>query len=304
MKDEQELQESMKDEGELQESRKDEGKLQENMKGEEELQEEVLQKEAEFLKKVEKAAQKGAKAGSRKSGFLSMIITIAVILLALYGAKYYISQKWTNFTAELKEQFSREESADAHDMVLENDGIFGYTAADFAEAILGDEKGLTELEVYEAEISDAVTITDTGLLNLKVLSKNQLITYHGIATYTVDLSGLSKDDIELDEENKTVTLRIPHAKLKTPVNIPSDKIEFSDPTRGWLAFGKMNFTPEESAEVQTEAEKRMEEKLEELNSAEKADEFAIMNIWKIYQPLVSSVSPEYELQIEFQEEAN
>lgn len=262
------------------------------------------QVETEFLEKIEKAARKGAKAGSRRSSLLSMLITIAVILVAVYGAKYYISQKWTNFTEELKEQFSREESADAHDLVLENDGILGYTAADFAEAILGEEKSLTEITVYEAEISDAATITETGLLNFKVFSKNQIITYNGTASYTVDLSKLSEDDIELDEENKTVILRIPHAKLKTPVNIPSDKIEFSDPTRGWLAFGEINLTPEESAEVQTEAEKRMEQKLEELNSAEKADEFAVMNIWKLYQPLVSAVSPEYELTVEFQEEAD
>lgn len=260
--------------------------------------------EAEFLEKIEKAVRKGAKAGSRRSSLFSMLITIAVILAAVYGVSHYMSQKWTNFTEEVKEQFSREESADAHDLVLENDGILGYTAADFADAILEDEESLSKLMVYEAEISDAATVTDTGLLNLQIFSKNQVITYYGTASYTVDLSGLSRDDIELDEENKTVTLRIPHAQLEVPVNIPSDKIEFSDPTRGWLAFGKMNFTPEESAEVQTEAEKRMEEKLEELDSAGKADEFAVMKVWKLYQPLVSAVSPEYELTVEFQEGTN
>lgn len=65
--------------------------------------------------------------------------------------------------------------------------ILGYTAADFQDAILGDSEHLKKLEVYKINVSDAVQLTDTGLTNLKIFTKTQLLIFKGMATYTVDL---------------------------------------------------------------------------------------------------------------------
>lgn len=78
-------------------------------------------------------------------------------------------------------------------MVLENSGFLGYKAADFYDAILGDTNQLKKLEVYEAKISDATKITNTGLGNLAIFTKTQLVTFNGTAKYTVDLSKISKE---------------------------------------------------------------------------------------------------------------
>lgn len=166
----------------------------------------------------------------------------------------------------------------------------------------GDASQLKKLEVYTKEVSDAATITNAGLLKLKAFSKTQILTYHGTATYTVDLSQLTKDDISLEENEgdntHKVKIRIPHA-LREEINIPSDKIEFGDVDKGLLALGEIRLTAEETARVQTEARARMEEKLEEDRVSEEADRFAVMSVWEIYHPLIASVSPAYELEIEF-----
>ncbi len=264
-----------------------------------------MENEEELIRRVEDAAREGAKhgsAGSTRNSILFRIVPIIIAIAFVIGGawyiKYSITNGWRKFAQEFVKQFDVLDPASSHDMVLDNNGIFGYTAADFAEAILGDTKQLKKIEVYQAKISDAVTVTDAGFAKLAIFSKTQVITYNGIATYTVDLSGLSEDDIEFDETHKTIVLRIPHAELE-PINIPSNQMEFSDPEKGWLAFGDISITPEQSAQLQTKASEKMETKLEELNEQANADKFATLTVWEIYQPIVSSVAPSYKLEVKF-----
>lgn len=245
--------------------------------------------EEELVKRIETAARKGARSGSRRSGMFSGLLNLVIMMAVAFVI-------FNNFS--IKNPFERETPVENHDLTLRNYGILGYTAADFAEAILGKEARRKELVVYEAEVSDASTITKAGLGKFKVFSKCQLITYHGTAIYVVNLTDLSEKDIDLDEQTKTVTIRVPHAERKE-INVPSDKIEFGDTERGLLAFGSIKLTPEEQSKVQTEAVNKMKKKLDDMNANATADRFATLSVWEIYQPLVTSVSPEYKLEIKF-----
>lgn len=146
-------------------------------------------------------------------------------------------------------------------MTLEDESLFGYTAADFAQALPGDASQLKKLEVYSGEVSDAAAITNAGLLKLKAFTKTRSLTCHGTATCTVDLSRLSEEDIsveESDEENiHKVKIRIPRA-VREEINIPGDRIGFGDVDKGLPALGQIRLTAEETAKVQTEARARME----------------------------------------------
>jgi hypothetical protein len=258
----------------------------------------------ELIIQIEKAAEKGAKKGIINGGILLRVLSVAIVpvivICGILYLKYSIEKKWNNFTKDFKKQFTFANSAVSHDMVLDNDGIFGYTAADFADAVLGDSSQLSKIEVYEAKISDVVTLTDTGLINLGIFTKTQLVTYNGTAIYTVDLAELSEADFVLDEDNKTVTIYIPHSVCGT-IDTPPDEMEFGDIDRGWLAFGDINMTIEQSSELEPEARTKMESKLDELNEAETADRFAVLTVWELYQPVISEVSPEYKLEIDFNE---
>ena len=252
----------------------------------------------EMQKEIKKAENRGKRKGwfGRIRSFIVGVIC-GVLLLTL--AFSYIHSM--NFLDSLKSFFSREAPVEGHDLTLENHGIFGYTVADFADAVLGKKQELKKLEVYSREVSDVATLTEAGLFRIKAFSKYQYITYNGTAIYTVDLSGLSKDNISLDEEKKIVTLTVPDVVLE-PINIPSEQIEFGDVEKNTVfAFGDIKLTPENQAKVETEAKDKMLKKLEEENVKADAAKAAEHSIWEIFQPIVSGVSPEYTLKIVFEE---
>ena len=259
---------------------------------------------ADLLKEIEEAAKRGAKAGARGAGIWARVrmfligALVGVLCLTLFVANVHRR----SFQETLKSLFTKETPVEDHDLTLDNYGIFGYTVADFEEAVLGDATELKKLEVYSVEVSDLTTLTKTGLGKFKIFSKYQYVTYHGNAVYTVDLSQIDKGCIAVDEETKTVTLTVPDVVLE-PINIPSENIEFGDVERGsFLAFGSMKFTPEEQAEVESNAKERMVEKLKNENAADQARTAAKHSIWEIFQPVISGVNPEYKLVVEFESE--
>lgn len=255
----------------------------------------------EFLAKVEEAAREGARQGSKGAGrgigLFELLKTF--ILIALIAGVGWMVFRFKNFTGDLKDIVSREVPVEERDLTLENHGILGYTAADFQDAILGDSQQLKKLEVYSTDISGAATLVDTGLANLKVFTKTQLINYKGTVTYTVNLGELSKDDITLDEDAMKVHLRIPHA-VQEEININENDIEVGDVERGLLGIGEINMTTEEIQEVQSEARNKMQEKLDEENVIGEADRFAKMSVWEIYQPIIDKVTTGYSLEVEFE----
>ncbi|MBR2824995.1 MAG: DUF4230 domain-containing protein [Solobacterium sp.] len=248
----------------------------------------------DFLKEVEKAASRGVTKSNLKSSIITALMTAAVIGLIAF----IVFSRLSAVNEKFRDFFRLDEPVADHDVTLENNGIFGYTAADFEEAILGDSAQLKKIEVFSQEISDVATLTDTGMFNWSVFTKVQLITYNGTAVYTVDLSKFGKSDIIFNEEDKTITMKIPHAQLE-PINIPEDQIHFGDVNRGILAFGDMNIPPEQTMAVQGEARKKMEEKLVDGNIQTQADRFAILTIWELYSPIIKSVSKDYSLVVEF-----
>lgn len=255
----------------------------------------------EFLEKVEEAARSGAQQGSRGkiTGINPFEMLKTLILVAVLGSVALMVIRMQGFAGNLKELVAREEPVANRDLTLENNGILGYTAADFQDAILGDSEQLKKLQVFEIDVSDAVQLTDTGLANLKIFTKTQLLTYKGTATYTVDLGELSKEDITLDEEKMTVHLKIPHAALEE-INIDEKEMEFGDVERGLFGIGKISLEPEDMAKIQEEARKKMTEKLEEQNTDETADRFAKMSVWEIYQPMIDTVTTGYSLEVEIE----
>lgn len=256
-------------------------------------------KEKDNEKEMKHALKKAERKGRRKGRFARIRtffvgILCGFLILTLFTAYMHGLKVKDTFRA----LFTTETAVEDHDFTLVNHRIFGYKAADFAEAVLGDEEQLKKLEVYSREVSDVATITQAGLFKIKAFSKYQLITYNGTAVYTVDLSGLSEEDITLDEETKTVTMKVPEPQLE-PVNIPSESIQFGDVETEALAFGDIKLTPEQQAEVETQAKERILKKLEAENVAEDAKAAAEHSLWEIFQPMISNLSPKYTLKVEF-----
>ncbi len=183
------------------------------------------------------------------------------------------------------------------DLTIENNDILGYTAADFQDAVLGAASEHQELVVMEQPLSISTTITKAGLANLPIFSKMKDITYFGTGVYTVDLSGMDKKHVLVDENQNTVMILIPHAKLQY-VNTNLDLTEFEDTENGLLAFGDIKLSAEETKLLETTVYNSMEERLSEKELLEEADRFAKLKTWEIFQPLVTAVSPAYKTVIE------
>ena len=173
------------------------------------------------LKKAEKKGRRKGWWARIRNFFLGIIC--GMLILTLFTAYMHGLAVKDTFRA----LFTTETAVEDHDLTLINHRIFGYKVADFADAILGDEEQLKKLEVYSREVSDVATLTQAGLFKIKAFSKYQYITYNGKAVYTVDLSGLTADDITLDEETKVVTMKVPAPQLE-PINIPSEEIQVGD----------------------------------------------------------------------------
>lgn len=222
---------------------------------------------------------------------ISSIAVILVLVIALSGSAFWLySKKDTVVQAAAP--------VEGHDLTLEDNGIFGYTAADFKEPILGESVRQKLLIVDEQEAYDETTITDTGLFNWEVFHKEQVLTFHGIGQYTVDLSEITSEDISLNEDTYELTIRIPHAALHKVIPDPS-KTEVGDSSNGWLAFGSIKLDQEQQKEFEAEAQEKLQEKLGMPECLEEADRFAKLTAYEIYQPIVKAVSPAYKVVIEF-----
>lgn len=252
-------------------------------------------KDIEMKHALKKAERKG-----RRKGWFARIRTFFIgilcgmLILTLFTSYMHGLKVRDTFRA----LFTSETAVEDHDLTLINHRIFGYKTADFAEAILGDEEQLKKLEVYSRDVSEVTTLTQAGLFKIKAFSKYQFITFNGKAVYTVDLSGLTADDITLDEDTKTVTMKVPAPQLE-PINIPSENIQVGDVQKEALAFGDIKLTPEQQNEVETAAKERMMQKLESENVIADATAAAEHSIWEIFQPMVSNLSSKYTLKIEF-----
>ena len=253
----------------------------------------------ELVKGIEKAAKKGAKKGARRKGILrtfTSLLSGAILIVFLMNVIPFFQS-----LANLRHAFDREEPVANHDLTLKNKGIFGFTVADFAEAVLGKSKEEAELIVYSREVSDVSKLTEAGLGGFKIFSKYQYVTYKGTATYTVDLSQVDGSSMRVDNDKHTVTITVPRAKLRD-VSLDPEKQKSSKVETGLLAFGDIKLKPESLAKLEKTAIKKMTDKLKSEHVQDEANLAAEHALWKIYQPLISKCAPAYMVEIQFEEE--
>lgn len=228
-----------------------------------------------------------ALSGKKSRGFLTGLIVgviIGVLLASVFGLKDQLLG-----TVE-----TTKESADE----VIDETFTGYTALDFKNAILGEASQHQEIIVMEQPLEIATTITKAGLGNLSIFSKVKNVNYAGTGVYTIDMKSFNEDNVSVDEDNKKVIVKIPHSTLQY-TNIDYDSVEFEDTEKGLLAFGDLALTTEQQNTLEQSIISAMKEKLETEDLLNKADEFAKMSVWNMFQPLVSAISPEYVLEVEF-----
>lgn len=172
------------------------------------------------------------------------------------------------------------------------------TLVDFADPIIEQFNKETQLIVSSVDASIELNLKQTGVFDVGILNKTQKIKYKGTGRFYIDLSEMEDITITLDEENKVIKIAVPHAKL-LPIEIDPNRFESEDAKKGFLAFGDLKFTPKEYNDLQTECKTKLEKSIDTKENRLKADENALEEIVKIYDPIVKAVDENYSVQAEF-----
>ena len=166
------------------------------------------------------------------------------------------------------------------------------TVVDFKDPILLAHGKDSRLIVHTAHLSEIISIANEGLGGWAWTSAYQDIVFEGDAQYTVDLSHLSEADFAVNNELKTLTVRIPYAVL-SPINIPADQIKFRDVVKGWAAPKDIKLTAEENAQLTIQVNEKMKAKLIDENIIADANENAKTVVADLLSVTVQSIDPEF-----------
>ena len=218
----------------------------------------------------------------------ALVLLFALIFLCIVIIRC-IPAKESKFVDSVAGQI-RQEMADNH-IVLSSRGV-RRTVADFQEPIILTHGKGSRLIVHTARLSETISIANEGLGGWEWTSAYQDIVYEGDAQYTVDLSRLSASDFTVNNELKTLTVRIPYAVL-SPISIPADQIKFRDVVKGWAAPKDIKLTAEENARLMVQVNNKMKPKLIDENIIAVANENAKTVVAELLSATVQAVDPEF-----------
>lgn len=233
-------------------------------------------------------AEKPVKKSSAQKRLLTLAGMFAFILVSIFLIRCF-PKKESVFVDSVAGQI-RQEMAENH-IVLSSKGV-RRTVAEFKEPILLTHGKESRLIVHTARLSESISLSSEGLGGWEWTSIYQDIEYEGDAQYTVDLSSLSEEDFTLNNELKTLTVRIPYAQLD-PIRIPADQIKFRDPVKGWAAPKDIKLTPEQNAQLMVQVTDRMKAKLIDENIIAEANKNAKTVVADLLSATVQSIDPEF-----------
>ncbi len=224
-----------------------------------------------------------------KRSITDVILAVSVILTA--GVMIYGILQGREEQAVFAEDYDTEEDTDVYYMDE-------HQLAEFSDVIIEQFHKESELSVSSVEASVSVDLKKTGILDIDLLNKTQKLTYRGSGRFYVDLSLLGQHSISLDNAASSITIEIPHTRL-AEIEIDPDQFTFEETEKGLLAFGELTFTAEEYNDLQTECKKRMKAAVDTEENHRLADERAVEEMTRIYEPIVKAVDKSYHVEIVF-----
>lgn len=211
------------------------------------------------------------------------LILACILVIRLFPAK---DSEFVDGVAAQIEQ----EMADNHIVLSAKPGR--RTVAEFQEPIILTHGKDSRLIVHTAHLSETISIASEGLGGWDWTSAYQDIVFEGDAQYTVDLTQLSEGDFMVNNETKTLTVRIPYAAL-SPINIPADQIKFRDVKKGWAAPKDIKLTAQENAQLTIQVNEKMKARLIDENLIAVANENAKIVVADLLCATVHAVDPEF-----------
>ena len=171
---------------------------------------------------------------------------------------------------------------------------------DFYDVIIGKHEEVRKLIVSTQETTVSTKLTDRliEVLDVDFLKKTQNVSYTGKGYFVVDLDNMTRDDVLVDKENKSITICIDHAYLES-IEIDPEKIIINDVKEGLLAWGDIKLTVRDYNSIEKELKNRMEAAFNTARNAQDADDKALQIVREIYEPIVKAIDAAYEVRVEY-----
>ena len=125
------------------------------------------------------------------------------------------------------------------------------------ESLVKEIKNVNKIIPLEVELSKTVTI-DKSWGELEILKKYKRIRFFANCSYSIDLSQITTDDINIDNKNKELNIILTKPEIFS-ININREKTEYEESSNGLLRFGEIKLTSEEFDLIQDEVNKGFEE---------------------------------------------
>ena len=235
-----------------------------------------------------KFIEKSVPKASASRRFATLLALFALIFVSILLIRC-IPAKESAFVDSVAGQIEQEM---AENQIVLSSGIGRRTVADFKDPILLSHGKESRLIVHTAHLSETISIASEGLGGWEWTSAYQDIVYEGDAQYTVDLSQLSEGDFIVNNELKTLTVRIPYAVLD-PINIPADQIKIRDVKKGWAAPKDIKLTAQENTLLTIQVNDKMKAKLIDDNIIAVANESAKIVVADLLSATVHAVDPAF-----------
>ena len=219
---------------------------------------------------------------------LGLMLMIAFIIVSIAFIQR-LPEKESEFVDNVAGQIEQEM---AENQIVISSGSGRRTVAEFKDPIILTHGKESRLIVHTAKLSETISLADEGFGGWAWTSTYQEVIYEGDAEYTVDLSKLAEEDFVVNNELKTLTVRIPYAVLE-PINIPADKVKFHDVKKGWLGPKDIKMSPEENTQLLVQVNDKMKAKLIDDNIIADANESAKTVVADLLTATVQSIDPEF-----------
>lgn len=220
------------------------------------------------------------------------ILCAALLIIAVLSIIWYANNKKSTVNSGIEDN----KLIDPNTIYLSGSGV----EVNFGEVLLYDMEESRNLIVATQKATVDYTLTDRliKILDIDILNKSKTINYEGTGLFVVPLDKLKKQDIIQDNENKTVTIKIDHARLQA-IDIDPNKIVIGDTKRGLFAFGDIKLIVEDYWEIEKGLRTRLENKFNTAYNGQKADENALKMVKEIYEPVVQAIDGRYSVVVEF-----
>lgn len=129
------------------------------------------------------------------------------------------------------------------------------------ESLIKEIKNVNKIIPLEVELSKIITI-DKSWGNLEVFQKFKRIKFFANCSYSIDLSNLTTNDINIDNKKNELSITFPNPEIFS-ININREKTVYEDSSNGLLRFGEIKLTSEEFNLIQSEVQKNFEETMKD-----------------------------------------